>query len=283
MVGWPQQGQDSGLILLIRLMIGREAFTIRAPRRHPESSMVEPSSALPKLVLIHGWGMNTAVWQPLAELLQPKFQLQLLELPSCNAHAQSEYSLEQLASAALAEVGPGAHWLGWSLGAMVATAAALMPGTQARSLTWLAGTPRFVADEGWNGVDGAVLAAFRAALSCDPVVTIDRFLGLQCRGSQSMKSDLRFVRQCRTMAELPPLAWLASGLDLLRDLDLRGALKRLSCPLWRYYGGQDALIPVPADTQILIGQQRVFAASAHLPFVSEAEAVAAALTTDLLG
>jgi len=225
--------------------------------------------------------MNTAVWQPLAELLQSKFQLYLLDLPNHTAHAQAEYSLEQLADAALAEVGGGAHWLGWSLGAMVATAVALRPEAGARSLIWLAGTPRFVADDGWDGVDGALLAGFRAALNCDPVATIDRFLGLQCRGSQSMKSDLRFVRQCRAVAEQPPLPWLASGLDLLRDLDLRQELERLPCPLWRYYGGQDALIPVPADGQIMTGQQRVFAASAHLPFVSETATVAAALLHDL--
>lgn len=225
--------------------------------------------------------MNTAVWQPLVELLQPKFQLYLLDLPSHAAHARAEYSLEQLADAALAEIGEGAHWLGWSLGAMVATAVALRPEARARSLTWLAGTPRFVADDGWRGVDSTVLASFRAALSGDPVATIDRFLGLQCRGSQSMKNDLRFVRQCQAVAEQPPLAWLASGLDLLRDLDLRQEIERLPCPLWRYYGGQDALIPLPEDGQIATGQQRVFTASAHLPFVSETAAVAAALLRDL--
>ena len=240
--------------------------------------MIEPSPALPKLALIHGWGMNRAVWQPLAERLAPKFQLHLLELPNHTAHEDASYALEQLADAALAEVGADAHWLGWSLGAMVATAVALKPEARPRTLTWLAGTPRFVADHHWHGVDAALLASFRAALSGDPAATIARFLGLQCQGSQSMKGDLRFLRQCQATATVPPLAWLESGLDLLRDVDLRPLLEQISCPFYRYYGAQDALIPSP---QGLVGQQRLFAASAHLPFVSETEAVAAALLCDL--
>lgn len=262
-------------------MIGREPFIMRSPYRYPETSMIEPSPALPALVLIHGWGMNAAVWRPLAALLQHKFRLHLLALPAATAHASGAYALEQLADAALAEVGPDAHWLGWSLGAMVAATVASRPEARARSLIWLAGTPRFVADDTWAGVDAALLASFRDALSCDPNTTIDRFLGLQCRGSFSMKSDLRFVRQCRAETETPPLAWLESGLDLLRDLDLRSALTRLPCPFFRYYGAHDGLVPIPADWPEQAGQQRVFSASAHLPFVSETGAVAAALVHDL--
>ncbi|MCV5870744.1 pimeloyl-[acyl-carrier protein] methyl ester esterase, partial [Escherichia coli] len=35
----------------------------------------------PDLVLLHGWGMNGAVWQQTVESLQPYFRVHVVDLP----------------------------------------------------------------------------------------------------------------------------------------------------------------------------------------------------------
>ena len=35
----------------------------------------------PDLVLVHGWGMNSAVWEPIVPGLSERFRLTIIELP----------------------------------------------------------------------------------------------------------------------------------------------------------------------------------------------------------
>ncbi|MDX1266111.1 MAG: alpha/beta fold hydrolase, partial [Oceanisphaera sp.] len=45
------------------------------------SVYVERRGRGPDLVLLHGWGMNGAVWQGLAPRLEADFRLHLVDLP----------------------------------------------------------------------------------------------------------------------------------------------------------------------------------------------------------
>ena len=47
----------------------------------PNTMHVETLGLGPNLVLIHGWGMNGSVWQPLVKPLSKYFTLHLLDLP----------------------------------------------------------------------------------------------------------------------------------------------------------------------------------------------------------
>ena len=70
----------------------------------------------PELVLLHGWGMNLGVWEPLLPILQSRYRLTLIELPG---HGESPLpddadNLDAWVQACL-EVAPSwATWLGWS-------------------------------------------------------------------------------------------------------------------------------------------------------------------------
>ncbi|MCP5077676.1 MAG: alpha/beta fold hydrolase, partial [Psychromonas sp.] len=47
------------------------------------------------LVLLHGWGVNSAVWQPVVELLGKHFRLHLIDLPGFGeSKAVADYSLD---------------------------------------------------------------------------------------------------------------------------------------------------------------------------------------------
>ena len=43
----------------------------------------------PDLVLLHGWGMNGAVWQQTVESLQPYFRVHVVDLPGYGHSAES--------------------------------------------------------------------------------------------------------------------------------------------------------------------------------------------------
>ena len=80
------------------------------------------------LVLIHGWGLNSAVFQPCIEQLQDHFEVISVDLPGFatnKAYQLSEYSLIELADIIEKAVAKPAVYLGWSLGGLVASQIAI--------------------------------------------------------------------------------------------------------------------------------------------------------------
>ena len=78
------------------------------------------------LVLIHGWGMHSGVWQALVKRFSKQYMLYLVDLPG-HGHSRpiEPYHLHALADE-VAEVIPGvSDVLGWSLGGLVAQRIAL--------------------------------------------------------------------------------------------------------------------------------------------------------------
>ena len=73
------------------------------------------------LVLVHGWGMNAGVWEPLLPLLEKEWHVTAIELPGHGESAAPDGGADISAWAdALLDTAPGrAVWLGWSLGAQV--------------------------------------------------------------------------------------------------------------------------------------------------------------------
>ena len=80
------------------------------------------------LVLLHGWGMSSAVWGDLANELTANYRVTLLELPGHGSSplAPGAKSLQDWAHACLAVAPERASWLGWSLGGLVGMQVALL-------------------------------------------------------------------------------------------------------------------------------------------------------------
>ena len=109
------------------------------------------------LVLIHGWGMHSGVWQPLVKRLSTKYMLYLVDLPGMgNSRPVEPYHLYNLADE-VAEMIPGvSDVLGWSLGGLVAQRIALNQPDRIRRLILVGSTPKFVATSDWQaGIDPA--------------------------------------------------------------------------------------------------------------------------------
>lgn len=238
----------------------------------------------PELVLLHGWGMNRAVWGGLPERLAQHYRVILLELPG---HGESEYdpacsSLDHWVEACLDAVPERAFWVGWSLGGQIALRTAVLEPGRVRALAVVAGTPRFVQGEGWShAMLEETLRQFASELQTNHRQTLERFLALQVRGDSEARATLRTLRRDLFARPDPVPAALQAGLDLLLGVDLRRQLPALKCPVLWLLGARDTLVPVAVAGEVaqLLPQVRieVVPKAAHAPFLSHPEHCVVAL------
>jgi pimeloyl-[acyl-carrier protein] methyl ester esterase len=248
------------------------------------------ATAVRTLVLLHGWGMNAAVWTGLPAPLTDGWPIAAIELPGHGASPfpHGALDLDQWADACLALAPQRAVWLGWSLGGLVALAVALRAPDRVAGLILMAATPRFVRAPDWPAaMAGETLGQFHSGLLSDPAGTLDRFLSLQVRGSEAARGTLRTLRRELAARPAPDPRALAIGLDLLRDGDLRPRLAELSCPSLWLFGSHDTLVPAsaaPAVSALLpAARVRVVGGAAHAPFLSHPGETAALIGDFLAG
>ena len=181
-----------------------------------------------------------------------------------------------------------AAWLGWSLGGLIALAAALRAPKRVTGLILLTATPRFVQAADWTpAMPETTLDQFHAGLTADPTATLARFLAFQVRGSTSARETLRTLRDELASRPEPDPSALALGLNLLRDEDLRGRLPDIRCPALWLFGSHDTLVPARVAERIELlmpnAQTRIIAGAAHAPHLSHPDATAQAISAFLAG
>lgn len=226
------------------------------------------------LVMLHGWGMNSAVWCGFADELAANYRVTLIDLPG-HGHSpfNGQLALADWAEDCLAVAPDSAVWLGWSLGSMVALQAAHQAPTRVSGLLMLAGMPRFVQAQDWpHAMAPRTLDLFIQALGDDHRGTLERFLALQMLGSDLAKETLRSLKQRLHERPDPQPEALQIGLNLLKHADLRTALRELECPTAWLYGDRDTLAPAAAAGLLERWHPSVTTAvirgAAHTPFLS---------------
>ena len=228
------------------------------------------------LVLIHGWGMNSAVWSSLVTPLAESYRLHLIDMPG---HGHSSYdpscsTLDQWLDMVMQVAPQRAVWIGWSLGSMLAQRAAVKYPERVEGLVCVAGTPRFSQNSDWpHAMVQETLLGFAADLQEDHSKTLDRFLLLQAHGDAEVRKLLRPLREGLASRPEPDGRALELGLDLLLHTDLRSELSQLQCPSLWLFGRRDRLVPVAVadDIQRLLPQAEIeiFQHAAHLPMLSD--------------
>ncbi|WP_261834496.1 pimeloyl-ACP methyl ester esterase BioH [Vibrio ishigakensis] len=231
----------------------------------------------PDLVLVHGWGMNGAVWQQVSDYLSKHFTLHTVDLPGYgHSHHNHCQSIEDICRCVLERAPKKAIWLGWSLGGLVSTHIALNHPERVEHLVTLASSPKFAAEGSkWRGIAPKVLKNFTEQLTEDFKGTIERFMALQAMGSPSARQDVKQLKGAVLSRPMPNPDSLALGLELLGSLDYREQLQELKMPLMRLYGRLDGLVPVKVASMLdeaLSAESHIFHTSSHAPFMSEREA-----------
>lgn len=230
------------------------------------------------LVLIHGWGLNSAVWQPCLAALQESFQVITVDLPgfaSNKAYQPEPYSLVAIADAIAHAVDKPAVYIGWSLGGLVASQITIMQPEKVLGLVTIASSPQFVERDNWPGIKENVLALFHQQLAEDTAKTISNFLKIQAMGSPNVRQDIKKIRDLVMQYEQPERQVLDDSLRLLETSNLTEQLQNISAPFLRLYGKLDGLVPKRVITLIDAlapnSQSHIFEQASHAPFISHQE------------
>lgn len=236
------------------------------------------------LYFLHGWGMHSAVWQPICAALGDAFNIRLIDLPGYGNKQQipiNEYSLESISEQIISEIDQPGVFIGWSLGGLVAQYIALHRPALCQALVGVATSPCFSADEDWPAIEPSVLDNFAKMLQRNPNKTIERFIAIQSLGSERPKQDIKSLLELLAQTPNANLAALNGGLAILKQADLRTQIKQIQCPTLRIYGRLDSLVPakaIPLITQYQPNSQnQLINKAAHAPFISHQSEFLAAL------
>lgn len=234
-------------------------------------------------VFLHGWAMNSAVWQPCLQQLPDWINPLCIDLPGhgeyvdVNAGTLDEY-VEHVAQ----KIASPVLLVGWSLGGLVSLRLAQRYPEKVSALFQVATNPKFVQDNDWpTAIEAGVFDQFALSLEKDRFKTIRRFLALQVRGTDNSMQTVRELQAAIDERGLPDAGSLFAGLKILSDTDLTEALQALDCPVSWLLGEKDALVPVgltrvleqpPVDIDI-----HVVAGAGHAPFISHPDEFVQAL------
>jgi pimeloyl-[acyl-carrier protein] methyl ester esterase len=242
---------------------------------------VEIAGRGPDLVLLHGWGLSSRIWQPVRERLAAHYTLHLIDLPGHGRSRDVAFAtLGELAAAVMPCVPPGAMLCGWSLGGLVAQSiAARQP---VGRLVLVSSTPSFVARDGWpHAMAAETLVNFAEGLASDWRATLGNFIRLNALGGSRSREAIRSLATALAGQGDPAPEALARGLELLRDTDLREQAAAIAAPTLVIHGARDKLTPVEAGrwlaARLPAAKLVEFAEAAHLPFFTHADAFADAL------
>ncbi|MBI3222460.1 MAG: alpha/beta fold hydrolase [Nitrosomonadales bacterium] len=254
------------------------------------------------LLLIHGWGMHGGMWRGVAEQMAQHCSVMAVDLPGhgysawggkckndsgkwgvesgktaphsplATCHSTLDSIVDQLSS----QFDGTLSLCGWSLGGQVALRWAMRHPQQVRRLILVASTPCFVRQPDWCcAMAGATLQEFAAALQQNYALTLRRFLALQVRGSEQERELLVTLRDALFSRGEPDFSALQSGLDILRDCDLREQLAGMETDTLVLAGERDTLTPVQASSymasQLPHAQLATIRGAAHAPFMSHPE------------
>ena len=238
----------------------------------------------PDLVLIPGWGLGNAAWRPLLPALEAHFRVHLFTLPGYDlapdavspiaAAGPNARSFDDTVRAFIGALPPDAIVCGWSLGAELALAMAARAPERIRRLVLVGGTARFTTTDNWpDGQPPSLLATFAESVATDASAALQRFAALINQGDTKARPITRELSAALRQAPLPTAQTLLSGLNWLRDIDLRDCVAQIKTPTLLVHGAHDPLMPLKASewlaSQLPQARLAVFANAAHAPFLND--------------
>lgn len=235
----------------------------------------------PDLALLHGWGMNAAVWRALTAELAADYRVHAVEMPGYGVDGATVNadSLDAVIEALAAALPLQVRVCGWSLGGQIAMVWARRYPLQVTHLLLLATTPRFVCGGDWTrGMEQSEFDSFVADVDASLPRARLRFLTLQANGDAAARAVLRMLRESVEQGGEPAGHAPAFGLALLRDIDLRAELAQITQPALIMHGVNDALVPHAAGEYLAAALPQAefesMGATGHALFATREAAVA---------
>ena len=226
------------------------------------------------VVLLHGWGMNRCIWQPIAAGLAEHYCVHSVDLPGYGESAAVHpYEVMHLTQAISAQFPFPVHFIGWSLGGLLGMQWALNNPATIKSLTLVASSPCFVQKADWAFATSLKdLDRFATYLLEDYRSVIKRFLALQMLGGEINPQMVRALETRLFKFQAPEPFILLESLKILKKTDLRSQVSQITCPVLLQYGAKDLMTPLQVGEWLAVNLSDaklvVHPKAAHLPFLS---------------
>ncbi|MFT5033784.1 MAG: malonyl-CoA O-methyltransferase [Bacteroidia bacterium] len=222
-----------------------------------------------ELVLLHGWGASSECWRSALPLLRRHFNVTLIDLPGHGNSEGAADSPEDFIADLLPLLPVKALYLGWSLGAMLATRLAAEQPARVEALMSVAANASFVERAGWpQAMARPEYEDFCARFESNPAKALRRFELLQWQGDIGAPSRTHQPALMQRDSQGRMLRWLD-------EIDNRAAIGRISCPLLSVFGEHDTLVPLACAESISVLNAKIeiniIVGAAHIPFLSQGE------------
>ena len=200
------------------------------------------------MVLLHGWGADSTVFNGFAESLTQHRDVILVDLPGFGgSEPWPHLQLAALLDALSAQLPERFSLLGWSLGGMVATAFCDRFPERVSHLITLAANARFVAGDNWpTAMPPKTFRQFCGFFDKSPEACLKQFVGLETQGDSRQRQLLKALR----LLPADTNSNWNRALALLGEIDNRAALVNLLVPGLHLFGENDALVPAAAAADI---------------------------------
>lgn len=182
------------------------------------------------VVLFHGWGFDSRVWEPILPMLAPYVDVYCIDLPGFGFTSYMPW--DAFIQALMVRLPQRFAIMGWSMGGLLATQLALTYPDRVTHVINVASSPRFVEDEHWPGLSESVLLSYQQRLSDHPDDVLSAFIAKQLPGQNQETYPLATIEGLR------------AGLDCLLTWDLRSRLRLLQCPVLYLFGSRDDIVPI---------------------------------------
>ena len=229
------------------------------------------------LVLIHGWGMHSGIWEPIIDRFSNQYTLHLVDIPGMGkSDVINPYDLDHVTEEISKALPPSFDILGWSLGSLIAIKMSLMYPKKIHRMVLVGGTPCFINQIDWSyGVDFRDFNNFANNLFKNYKSTMINFYILQLMHSKNSKLIIKKLKEMEAVENPPEIKSLQLGLDILLNNDLRNDINKIKHQTLLITGDMDRLTPKSAsmwlESHLKESQLKLIKGASHIPFLSHSD------------
>ena len=218
----------------------------------------------PDLVLLHGWGFSSDIFNTLVEKNKSKYRITVIDLPGHGHSNDVEGGVDEWCQAIIQCLPEKTNILGSSLGGLLAMKiASIYP---VNNLILVGASPKLTNSDNWqHGMKQDTFMKFASDLEQDYAKTLRRFVSLQTKDKTLMRNIANGIEK------LPPSTEaLYQGLNILLQSDFRSLFNDLSAPKYAILGALDMLVPKSIEGWYQAhNTQTTLLRTGHLPFLDE--------------